>query len=85
MRRLVLRVLCIISGHSCYMTGRHGHKLLEWKCTKCSKRYVTHSDYPDMMVSANEGSDEIFEYHAELDQQNKEDQERKSPASDGSI
>ena len=54
-------IRCLVYGHRCEATGRHGHLLHEWRCLRCGGVFVSHVDYGSLLIPADKDSDQIFE------------------------
>lgn len=54
------RLLCFLFGHLCEPTGRRGIVLREWRCERCGGLYISHRDYGNAIVPADEDSDRML-------------------------
>lgn len=59
--KILCKLKCFFIGHDCEETGRHGITLTELRCKRCDGLYISHKDYGNMLVPANDDSDRIFE------------------------
>lgn len=69
MKRLLNKLRCLLFGHPCVATGRHGYVLHEWHCTRCGNTFISHIEYGNTLVSADEESDRIFRRQERIDRQ----------------
>lgn len=59
-RNLLNKLACFFGGHPCVPTGRHGIVIHEWLCPRCGGLFVSHNDHGNILVDADERSDQIF-------------------------
>ena len=56
---LLKKLVCFVRGHSVLPTGRHAILLREWWCSRCGGRYVSHRDFGDALLAADDDFDRI--------------------------
>ncbi len=59
-KQLVRRLLCMVQGHPCEMTGRHAILLIEWRCKRCGGLFVGHAHHGALLVTPDAQSEQLF-------------------------
>lgn len=53
-------LICLLKGHKLKPTGRYAQILVEWRCDRCLKLYVSNRHFGDTILPADSNSDIIF-------------------------